>query len=127
MTMNLNLFRKKRVNVDVDGYSITATDKRNNVPRFERVYKAKVDGIIVEVTIKDYNFSTLSYSGVMTQSDKRWVIFDPERPADRIIDQILLPKVKPVLKAILEADRQFRALPPSQFTDERGHVWVRKG
>ena len=100
--------------------------KREDRPKFERVYEAQLTR---EVSIKVKLYT--SYGGSrydmsdLRQRDGRWVLFDAKRPADKILDRELLPHVERACEQILMLDRDFLRSDPSEFVDELGHTWRR--
>lgn len=110
---------------------ITVKDIRADVPEFRREYTVMLPrDIAMKITIRStyYSYSgySLSTQGELTQPGGRWVLFEPERPADKILDRELLPSVEAYCDEILAQDRQFRHSKPGEFTDESGVIWIRK-
>lgn len=66
------------------------------------------------------------FSGELTQPNGRWVHFDPERIADKIIDPLLVPLVEKAVRAVFALDKAFMDSRPDRFTDEKDRVWVRQ-
>lgn len=110
---------------------ITVKDIRPDVPEFKREYTVILPrDITMKITIRSSYDSYSGYSlyteGELMQPDDRWVLFEPERPADKILDRELLPSIEVYCKEILGQDRQFRHSKPNEFTDESGAIWIRK-
>lgn len=105
--------------------TISVKDVREDAPKFKRAYSATVTrGIKVTVTI--YNSYGATYSGgELTQPNGRWILFDPDRIADKIIDPALLPEVESTVRDIKALDRSWRQSQPTSFIDERGTKWIR--
>lgn len=101
-------------------------DKPSDRPKFERVYSADLtNGRTIKVTMRT-TFGGRRYSfGELNQPGGRWVIFEPERVADKILDPALVPLVQSKVDEILEIDRRFVASDPSEFVDEGGVQWRR--
>jgi hypothetical protein len=75
-------------------------------PRFKREYSAKIiRGIQVKITA-DRGYGAVRYNGELTQRDGKWVLFDPDRIADKIIDPVLLPEVTKVVDQMVAADKK---------------------
>jgi hypothetical protein len=110
-----------------DASAIKVQDKRGDAPAFERVYKTQISQhVSMTITIKFYwEGRDLDTSGELDQTGGRWVLFEPERPADKILDRELLPIIESKCKQILAMDRKFRATNPSEFTDANGVKWQR--
>jgi hypothetical protein len=79
--------------------AITVKDIRADAPKFARSYTVKLDDrATLRVTIK--SFLGRYSSGELTQPNGRWVFFDPDRIADKILDPVLLPLVERYCKII---------------------------
>lgn len=79
----------------------------------------------MKITYKTFLGSVLR-SGELDQGSK-WVLFDPEYPADKILDRDILPAVQSKAALILAADKSFRSSRPTQYTDSDGVTWRRDG
>jgi hypothetical protein len=101
---------------------ITVKSIREDAPKFRREYNVRLNGS-VSMTVTIYNFLGITYNGELNQTFGKWVFFDPENPADKIIDRNLLPLVQKKCREIIAADKDFRSNKPSEFTDEDGTVW----
>jgi hypothetical protein len=113
----------KTTTVDFD---VSVKEVSGEVPRFKRIYSTTVNGIFVEVSIYNWGSSLgLMKSGMLTQRNGRWVSFDPEAVADKILDPDLAPKVQEFSNEVIRLDKQFRSGPPTEFKDEDGTVWRR--
>lgn len=106
---------------------IQIKDVPSDHPQFEREYRVKItDAVSMKITIKNYGWTTgLSINGELTQSNGRWVLFEPERPADKILDRDILPNVEKFCQEILAADRSYRHNEPAEFVDKQGVRWTR--
>lgn len=94
-------------------------------PSFEREYTASLPrGVRMKVTTKKF-LGTVIRSGELIQAPGQWVLFDPECPADRILDREILPAVEELCRLILDRDVKFRNFPPDRFVDNRGSIWRR--
>jgi hypothetical protein len=115
--------QNQATNLDVD-----ISLSKEEPPKFERIYKKKFDnGIRIEIKARRSRFSrSISYTGELTQPDRRWVFFDPERVADKIIDRDLVPVVQSFCFNILAMDKEWRASSFSnEFIDEDNVRWIR--
>jgi len=119
-------FEKKQSPDTPSGISIKS--KPESPPEFGRTYTTATEpGVVIKVEIKNWRYCSDTYTtGVLTQPDGKWIIFDVKRVADRIIDPVLLPAVESVVKEILKIDAAFRKTKPTEFTDEKGVTWIRK-
>lgn len=109
------------------GSGITVEDKKSEQPAFERVYNSRVNSnVSMTVTIKNAYGSRAYTTAELTQNNGKWVLFEPESPADKILDRDLLPLVQSLCDQILSADKLYRSDPAKEFTDTSGSVWVRK-
>jgi hypothetical protein len=96
-------------------------------PEFKRLYNVKLDERC-SMTITARTSSILGrrdFSGELTQPGGRWVLFDPERVADKILDPTLVPLIEARVKEIIALDKRLQGNGPSEFKDDRGTVWVR--
>jgi hypothetical protein len=106
--------------------AITVKDIRADAPKFARSYTVKLDDrATLRVTIK--SFLGRYSSGELNQPNGRWVFFDPDRIADKILDPVLLPLVERYCKIIRDMDKEFMRGKPNEFTDENGTTWRRVG
>ncbi len=109
----------------VNTTGVHVTDVPEDVPQFKRNYVAAVtDDVTITITMKTYSYGRQS-AGELRQSDNKYVWFDPERVADRILDHTLVPLIEDRIKAIFTLDREFIKSNPCQFTDEKGTKWCR--
>ena len=114
---------------DAGKTGVTITDEPNDAPEFKRIYVKYVypRNVKIKITVTIHTFSgTRMTQGELTQSDGKWVLFEPERPADKIIDPVLLPMVNEACKVILQIDHDFIRNYPKKFTDSAGHTSVRQ-
>lgn len=94
-------------------------------PEFSRTYTVKLDNrATLKVEIKHYAHIMIR-SGELRQPDGRWILFDPSKVADKIIDPVLVPMVQAKVDVIYSLDKAFRASNPNEFTDETGTKWRR--
>lgn len=98
----------------------------NDKPAFEREYRARIsDQVSMKITCKNYWSSGVYTAGELTQSNGRWVLFEPERPADKILDRELLPTIEKLCQEILATDHAWRRSDPAEFVDKAGVRWRR--
>ena len=100
----------------------------SDVPEFQRKYTAHLTkGRTIVITTRGtyYKFSgfEVSVSGELDQQGGKYILFDPEAVADKILDPELAPLVQHHCNVILAIDRQWRNSKPSTFKDESGAVW----
>jgi hypothetical protein len=107
---------------------ISIEDVRNDMPEFCRVYTAELVGAdrrcTIRIEMKTWSLG-LNKSGELTQHDGRWVTFDPDKIADKILDRALVPLISKYVDEIYGIDKAFRKSNPAQFIDERGVTWRR--
>ena len=120
----MSLFNHHQV-VSTDS-CISISEERETRPEFKRIYKAVLSPK-ARITIKARTtmFGDRSFDGELTQPNGRWVLFDPFRIADKILDPTLVPLVEETCKAIFALDRQYMDPPPQEFVDESGTRWTR--
>lgn len=107
---------------NIDG--IEVKDITADVPAFKREYRGKLtSGRLVLVTART-GYGRY-YSGELDQLGGRWVLFDPEAVADKIIDPELVPQVEEFCQRVISIDKQFIDSAPGSFIDESGQKWVR--
>jgi hypothetical protein len=95
-------------------------------PRFKRKYHAALpEWRTITVTAYTGSYGDRYYSGELTQPGGRWVTFDPERVADKILDRELVPLVMALCREMLHMDDAYIASNPSEYDDEMGHRWRR--
>lgn len=95
----------------------------NDVPEFERVYTARLDDrASITIRMKIFMGSILK-SGELTQPNGRWIMFDPDAIADKILDPVLVPLVQKYVNEIYDLDHAFRENETTEYTDNEGHKW----
>lgn len=110
--------------VSADGIQIK--DVRGDVPGFKREYKVAISpNVSMKISANSYNSGTRYFQGELDQSGGRWVLFDPESPADKILDRELLPIIQRFCTQILALDRAFVKSAPREYMDESGVIWRR--
>lgn len=94
-------------------------------PEFRRIYKVTVgDGFMVEIELWSWIFGRTD-SSTVTQKNGKYISFDANAVADKIIDRELYPLVQDAVNRILAIDKAYIATKPSEFTDDQGKVWRR--
>lgn len=105
---------------------IKVTTIRGPKPQFERVYETTVgDGFRIRVVMKTFIGDRGDYGSTVTQKNGRYIFFQANEVADKIIDRELYPLVQAAVDEILAIDRAYMATHPSEFTDEAGVTWKR--
>lgn len=106
---------------------ISVRDVRADIPEFQRVYTVHINkDVVMKITIRNLRyFLGVLRDGELDQTGGRWVMFEPERPADKILDREILPLVEKYCQQIIQIDNKWRESKPNEFTDERGVVWRR--
>lgn len=96
-----------------------------DVPAFKREYTARLDHrAVIKIDARTWSRGR-RYGGELSQPNGRWVLFDPERIADKILDPALVPLVERAVREIVAMDEAYMATNPDRFTDEKRQVWVR--
>lgn len=105
---------------------IQIKDLPSDRPAFKRRYNARInDEISMKIEIKNSYGSGTFTMAELTQRNGRWVLFEPERPADKILDREVLPTIQKLCDEILQIDHAYRRSDPSEFIDEAGVTWRR--
>ena len=105
---------------------IRAKPVREDAPKFRREYSAALtEGVKISVTMRTISGLGRYGSGELTQANGRWILFDPKRIADKILDPRLVPLVEAACEAIFDMDRDWLRTSTNEFTDEKGAVWRR--
>ena len=97
-------------------------DTPNDPPRNERIYTARLDNrASIKITMKTA-YGSLMKSGELTQPNGRWVLFDPDAIADKILDPLLVPLVQNRVDEIFLLDEPFRKS-VMEFVDTDRKKW----
>lgn len=104
---------------------IDIKDVPEDRPKFKKEYTGVLsNNAKIKVTAKSgYYRSSRYWSGELTQPNGRWVLFDPERVADKILDPQLVPLIDAFISAAMELDTAFVKSKPDTFTDEDRNIW----
>lgn len=106
-----------------DGIDISLAPE--DIPKFKRTYVVRINDS-VKLTIEMYTWAMGRMThGELTQPNGSWVMFEPERPADKILDRDILPIVEQRCRQILALDAEYVRSNPSEFADEKGGKWTR--
>lgn len=109
--------------VDLSGIEVKLTPE--DPPEFERIYTTRIsDQVSMKIRTK-HAYSSIMYFGELNQTGGRWVLFEPERPADKILDRELLPLIEERCRQIIVADKAFRNAAPEIYIDTSGVKWSR--
>ncbi len=118
----MRFFRHDHVERTQSGLNVE--NVRDDPPDFKRVYTARLDArATIKVEIKRSFVGGLYKTGELTQPNGRWVLFDPDRIADKILDPALVPLVQDCVDEMYRLDKAYRDPEPSEFTDTRGVTW----
>ena len=119
------MFGFSRAKTAVLGDGIHAQEVREDAPKFARKYRvALTEGRTMEITARNRYFGGgRDYSGEVDQPGGRWILFDPLRVADKIIDRDLVPLMERLIAAIVAADKAWSKSNQNRFTDDKGRVW----
>ncbi|WP_315921307.1 hypothetical protein [Mesorhizobium sp. SP-1A] len=131
------LFVKKAVpdvineDVAVEGASlfsgVSIITKPEDAPTFKRQYKAVICGDIdLRIEIEDGNYSwqpDRTVSGVLHQSGRGYVFFDPQNIAEKVIIPEIVSATRAFLRHVLELDAEYMNS-NDRFVDKKGRTWV---
>jgi hypothetical protein len=123
----MNIFHRHN-SIPPTASGIHTEDTPGDRPKFERVYTATLNGnIAIKVTIRYYSSaSSLWKTGELTQKNGRWVLFDPDAIADKILDPVLVPLIQAMVDEVYALDRAYRnSVAMDEFVDEGGSTWRR--
>lgn len=114
------LFHKDFKNIN--GISVEAVPA--DVPEFRRIYSATINQR-AGIKITAETFFNRRFDGELIQPDGRWVDFDPNAIAEKILDRELVPLVQSYVDKIKSLDRSYMDSNPSEFIDAHGVKWRR--
>lgn len=98
---------------------------REKEPRWRRRYVIDLNDRAM-LTIDARNLVGSRYvSGELRQPNGKYVTFQPDEIADKIIDPTLVPLVQRACDEILAIDRAYMSSDRYEFVDESGARWVR--
>jgi len=122
------LFHKRSANEAAAGaehVQIDVQSVRQGAPEFRRMYSAQVNQD-VRIKIEIYtSFTGRAKWAELRQGDGRWVVFDPDRVAEKILDRAIVPLVQRHVDQIYTIDKEFIRSDPDEFTDKKGQKWKR--
>ncbi len=106
---------------------INIKDVPEDRPQFKKEYTGVLsNNAKIKLTARSgYVRRDRSWSGELTQPNGRWVLFDPERIADKILDPQLVPLITDFTSAAMALDTAFVKSKPDTFTDEDKNIWKR--
>lgn len=100
-------------------------DVRQDRPEFQRVYTQKLDERATLIITAKWFIGDVFITGELRQPGGRYVTFQLDEIAEKIIDPMLVPLVQQAVRNILKIDKEWRASRPNSFIDEAGDHWVR--
>lgn len=102
-------------------------DKETWSPQFRRSYHAPpmANGVRIKLTAETLFGGDRIWMGEADQPDDRWVLFDPDHVADKIVDPEVVALVQSFIGAAHASDAEYMRLPPTSFIDENGVKWAR--
>jgi len=104
---------------------VTITNVRGDVPEFKRRYEVRINShVTMKIEIHSTAYGTYDMSE-LDQTGGGWVLFDLNKPADKILDRAVLPIVQKYCLEIKQEDKLYRDSRPNEFTDQNGDVWRR--
>lgn len=111
--------------IDTSG-TIKITKHPQDRPRFKRLYNVDLNNrASMTITIYTLWKGTRTRNGQLTQPNGRWVLFDPDAVAEKILDPLLVPLIEQWVKKIYALDDEFISSRPNEFVDEDGISWRR--
>lgn len=113
----------------VGGVIVSVSPIPEESPRWRRRYSVILPrGLEMRVEMRSYGGL---YDGgerydhsTLTQPDGKWLLFNLDAPADKILDQGILPFVDAAAREIRRQDAAFMATARHQFVDETGVIWT---
>jgi hypothetical protein len=119
----LSSCRKSQITTATLNGAIQVKEVAEDAPKFKREYKvALTEGRSMTVAIQNYGF----ISGISRSGELDYILFDPDRVADKVIDPALAPLVQRYCAEIEVADDAWRASRPDRYVDSEGATWVRQ-
>lgn len=113
--------------VPVSNTPMTVQSVPGDQPAFKRVYNVRINKNVTMTITARTGLLGRTYDGELDQGGwGKWVLFEPENPADKILDRDILPDVEKYCKIVIEDDKKFINSKPDTFTDENGVVWKRQ-
>ncbi len=107
---------------------INITDVPEGTPDFKKKYSGKLsNNAKIELDVRSSDYFGRYWSGTLTQPNRNWVMFDPDKIADKILDPALVPLIEEFVKAAKQLDKEFVDSKPDTFVDEKGKIWKRIG
>lgn len=101
-------------------------NRREDRPRFKRVYTCEIAARRCTMILEAYTFiGRRCWGGELRQPNGKYVLFDSDAVADKIIDPVLVPLIIEACSEIMHIDRKFIESRPNEFTDEGGVRWRR--
>lgn len=99
--------------------------EREDPPKFVRKYRATIiRGITINVTCRTTMFGDRDISGELSQSISKWIFFNPNDIAEKILDPQLVPIVTDFVKVVSAMDREFVKTGCESFVDIKGRKWI---
>ena len=115
----------KGESVDVGNPDVKVDNIREEKPQWGRRYVIRLDGRAT-LTISAYDFlGGRHVDGELRQPNGKYVTFQPDEIADKIIDRTLVPLVERACDEILALDRAYAKSNHREFIDETGTRWER--
>lgn len=97
-----------------------------SAPYFRRIYTTNINRIKLDVTARSWSFQRhRDFSGCLTQPNGNWVLFDPDRIAEKILDPTLVPLIAKAVELAKALDAEFVREGMVEFVDEKGVTWRR--
>ncbi len=91
----------------------------------ERNYTVKLNNSISLTMNASTSFEIRTRIAYITQGDDRTVYFNPDSPADKILDREILPEVLHYCPILIQMDSDFIASDPDHVRDGKGRLWKR--
>lgn len=106
---------------------VAIKDVPSDAPRFKREYTMQIDSRcrLTIVMQNRYYGGGRDGGGELRQPNGNWLLFDPDRIADKILDSALVPLIEKAVDRIYELDRAYMNTRPDEWTDDKGTRWKR--
>ena len=121
------MFFGKHNKIGITETGIEIQSVNEDRPEFKRVYIAHLNNeVTIKVEMYTPSFGGRYNSGELTQRNGNWVLFDPYKVAEKILDPILVPIIQKYVDEIFARDRDFVKSNPNQFYDQNGDRWIKQ-
>lgn len=117
----------KGASVEVGNPNLKVDNIQEEKPQWGRRYVIRLDARAT-LTVVAYDFlGSRHVEGELRQPNGKYVTFQPNEIADKIIDRTLVPLVEQACDEILALDRAYGKSNHLEFVDMSGVSWKRAG